>query len=340
MTIIGLIFLLNLLLISLSLTNKSFPFATPIAFFALVIPATYLRIGFDADQYAELFYSIPAGSDWSVYYQLIISSNYEYGFLVIMAILAKFYLPHEILFLTYSSAAIFIILFLASKNRELIIPTLFIYSTTYYLWNEHVQMRQGLSSALFLLSLYFINNHKIKSSLCAGFFSALCHRSGYFFLLGVYLRYKLFDKRSWLLILFFGFLLGQIFGGYKLLMFLDSFGILHWKLSDYLTSDIFTGAISFFSFRVLKSVVITSCILYFWKRLQNYSFMFLLAKVYLLGVFFQFLLIDFYILSIRISQFFMLSEIFLLPWIVRIFFGKVHVVVTFFISTIFLINAM
>lgn len=306
----------------------------------LVSPAVVLRTGFDTEQYIELYDSIPRYLSWEQVYSWVWHSSYEPAFVALMAVLGKYDFDSWSLFLCMTGVSIALVIFVLSKRNYLFIPSLFVFTSTYYLWNEHVQIRQGLASALTFYGLYLLSETKANKYSVSLFFlgSSFFHRVGVLAFLAFLCNKIRFSREFWVLTSLLCVVSGLLNITHYLLFWFDGIGLLHWKISAYLHSDIFNQELSIYSFRVLKSMILACCIFCFWYTIKKDNFLFVLSVFYIIGVCFQFLLLHNYILSIRVSQFFMFVEILLVPYFLWLFNRRYFQVACFFVSVLFLLN--
>lgn len=279
-----------------------------------------------------IFYDDVAACQFNEILELSIISGYEIGFSVLLKLLSILHLAPSIAILTLNLIVISAYMYVFSKFQGLQLQILTIYLSTFYLFNELVQIRQGITSVLFTLSLYFFYR-KSKLSLIfiiSPFFhvSSVLGFTSYF--VG-FIKERKYYICGILISVLFGFGVGTDF----ILDFFVENLYLPEKIKSYHYS-IYGLGFDIISLRYIRLLSVSLLILILWDRIRDEGFLFLLSRVYLLGVMASIVFSDFYILAVRLPQMFVFFEIFIIPYIINYFIPnrKVASATVFLISLI------
>ncbi|WP_442788882.1 EpsG family protein [Grimontia sp. NTOU-MAR1] len=221
--------------------------------------------------------------------------------------------------------------YIFAKDEDRYLQYLMVYFSTFFIFNELIQIRQGTATCLIVLACYLYSRSSKSAFLF--FTPALFHSSTILSILILPLK---FINRRWFFIVF---LLFSIVYGYTIgvdfifqVEFIKSY--IPEKLMSYYLS-VYSLDITIDTARNIKYLVLCYLIFHFWDDFSKNQFYSLIAKVYVFGIALSFALSSFYILSIRIGQLFMVFEVILIPFLISLIFSnpKVRAVATYLVST-------
>lgn len=134
-------------------------------------------------------------------YLMSIDNNKSIGeptFILLAFIISSFSLPHQLLFLTYAFCGILLKVYSINKLSLLPIVSYIIYLSHIILLHDINQIRAGVASGLFLLSIIYYFNDKRKYALII-FIASLFHFSALLFFILLPLSRKRLSKKSYVL---------------------------------------------------------------------------------------------------------------------------------------------
>lgn len=272
----------------------------------LVLITTFFKFGNDTTAYIELYDSVPRLLDFNSFYNYILTSRYEQGFLILAGVLRTLDLNYFFFFAAISSLSIFVLLHSFLNVDKLFFFALIWYIGTFYLWNEHVQIRQGVATSIFMLSLSFLAKRDFFRVFECFLLAIFFHYAAAISLI-YYMCSRLLERRNLVIGgLLFSCLFSLLIGGKELVRFLSNFGIVPTMVVDYLTYSAYSFKIGIFT--LLKGIIFSILILLFWEDFKKNGIFFEFCKVYILGIMMQVLFYDFYILGIRLAQVFLITE--------------------------------
>lgn len=243
-------------------------------------------------------------------------SRYEPGFLLLIEYFSYLSFSKEMFYGLVSTFNMLAVFLLCSKFKKSFYFSIILYFSTYFIYNEQIQIRQGISTALIIFSiLIYLKIRNIKSILIfilSPFFhygSLIC--IPFIFLIKINLR------AFYLICIFLSIILGYVFG---FLFIIEKIGydtLTSISALSYLESEN-NYRIDFFSLRNIKGLLFSSIVLYLWNYISSDYRLYFVSKIYLFGVMIQFLFADIYIYSIRLSQFLLITEVIIIPEILII----------------------
>ncbi|WP_114785928.1 EpsG family protein [Vibrio tetraodonis] len=303
--------------------------------FIIIIVITWFFRDHNSDYLAYLeFYNLVQSSSIEDVFELSKARDFELGFVALISFLASFLPSPELAMLIVTSSVLFVYFYIFHCDRELFLQFLMLYISSYFIFNEMVQIRQGIGACLIIASLYFYS----KSNMFFYLFplGSFFHISSITGIIAIPL--KAIDNRY---IYIYGVLVSLIFGFFIgsdiIINFSSNFFEVPEKISSYQKS-VYSLDISIIELRNIKSLLICLFIFLYWKELNLDNTSSLFCKSYIIGVAISYLFSDFYILSIRLSQGFMFLEVFMIPLILRCTISnkRFRSLATFGISLVFL----
>lgn len=291
-----------------SLRNRLYLFF----FLALVLLAGLREVGIDpdSDNYEEIY---------RTYYSTSASDKVESTFLIISAFFNIFTNDVHLLFLTYAFIGVGFKMFAIRKVTDLTFLTLATYISFYYFVHEVTQIRTGVLSGLFLLSIYYIGEEKRWIAASLIILGSCFHVSGLVLLPMVFLNNKELTGKSkliWSSVVPAGYVL--YFVGVGVLMMLD-IPMVGAKLASYQqaedTGQYGTG-VNVFGPLYLLNVLVYFYLMYFSKTLTGHNKYFaLLMKIFAIGIASYAALSFVTVIAIRVSLLIRVVSLLLFPCI-------------------------
>lgn len=313
-----------------SLRNRLYLFF----FLALVLLAGLREVGIDpdSDNYEEMYRS---------YYSTSSSDKMEFTFLMASAFFNLFTNDVHLLFLTYAFIGVGFKMFAIRKVTDLTFLTLAIYISFYYFVHEVTQIRTGVLSGLFLLSIYYIVEGRRWLALSLILLGACFHVSGLALLPMVFLNNKELTgkgKLVWSCVVLSGYVV--YFVGVGVLMMLD-IPMIGNKLAYYQQAEdtgLSDSGVNVFGPLYLLNIVIYFYLMYFSKPLTVCNKYFpLMMKVFAIGIASYTSLAFVAVIAIRISLLIRVVGVLLFPCIAYTIAPRwVGVVVVLLLGVIYL----
>lgn len=267
--------------------------------------------GVDYDEYRKIFEDVPClneffGSD------ALADIHGEYFFLLLCSVLKSIGLSFEGFSLVFALLSVFITVYAFNKFGWGVTVAVLLYFSHNYFLKEMGQIRNGLSSAILLMSFYYLKNFENKKYFFSVVLASLIHSAALVFLLAHFIIKRSFY--SLFALLAFVFVLG--FVGW-LDMALGLVGqYLPERLSDYIGTDYYSN-IGLSNPQTVKQMAF--CILFFLifdefsknKKISNDMAVVSLGytvKIYMASVFFLLIFVEFDLLARRMASYFAIVE--------------------------------
>lgn len=285
-----------------------------ILFIILSILLIYLKFDTtDKDAYLQL-YNIPSIEKFFSIDLNSINERYEPLFKLLMLSSSSIYLSATMFYGLLGLTSLFLLFYSLKKQPiDIAINSIILYIALYYIFNEHIQIRQGIATNLILLHIY-LRSIKSKYAYLPAFIAPSFHYTSVAALPFLFILNSN-SKQLYLYSFLIALIIGYIADNLNAFKTLSSTGLLPNSMTAYITHSLYGSSANLLSLGVLKSIVISYCIFYLWDNLKNNKHIFLCAKLFILGAVIQLLLLDFYIASIRFSKFLLVTEILLIPYI-------------------------
>lgn len=301
----------------------------------------------DTQIYYDIFKKIDFYNIWD-YYGFYSDTGVEVGWGIYCKIISFFSNSSLILFSLFSFFTFYFI-YCNTKNLNLRFYTvmMFYLPTGFFLMQQFMQIRQGLAIPIVILaSLLFLDGRR-KLALILFFISILFHQIAFSFII-VFLFFIIvnkkidigFNKKKFLLFNILILLLGVLIAR-KILLPLAS-GVFD-RLISYSTSE-YAEQVGFFSISNIKYYLEFVLLLCFTKNklLQNKKYIFLFF-CFTIGLTLRIAFYDFAILSGRLSNVFLLVEIFILPMLLNSVFKRkivliisiIYFILIFYVTWVF-----
>lgn len=310
--------------------------------FSLIFICTFYRFGQDTEAYVNLYREVPKLVSLYDFYKYLLDSRYEPGFLILIGFLKSAGFNFYFFFFIVSLFSVSVLIFIANQFKEFFYLSCFWYVGTYYVWNEHVQIRQGVSTSFFLLALFFLIRKKTFRVFELLLLSFVFHFASLIYFVGFFLEKKINKRSGYILLLLFSLLISLI-GSKNIILYIDRFALvmIPSTVIDYILLSNYAFELKWLTLKNLKIFLISSLIFYYWEELKKNQLVFVMCKFFLIGVSFQLIFRDFYLASVRFSQFFHIVECFIIAYMAKKMFKNkaVYIVgigVCYYLTKLFL----
>ena len=279
---------------------------------ALVLEAGLREVGLDADSdNYEMVYRN--------YYSSSATENVEFTFIAISAFFNFFTKDVHLLFLTYALLGVGLKLLTIRKTTDLVFLSVATYICYYFCVHEVTQMRTGVLSGFFLLSLYFWAEGKTKIAFLLVAIGSCFHVSGLILLPILFLKNRDFSRKGkifWSCMIPAGYMIYLV--GVGVLMVLD-IPFIGAKLASYQQAEStgqYGAGVNVFGPLYLLNVAIFYYLMYFSGTItQRNKYFPLLMKVFALGMC-AFAALSFVtIIALRVSLLMRIVSVLLFPFI-------------------------
>lgn len=258
------------------------------------------------------------------------SFNYliEYSF-VILAKMALFIEDQSAigLFVIYAIIGVCIKYLAISKfmGRELILYSIVVYSTNYFILHEMIQIRVGVATGFLYLSIYYlIHGNKIKYVMYI-IFATLFHYSSIIFIILGFLRFSNISCLKTTIILFFSYTINFAILELDLILRLVELlpaSSIKGKLYAYVVVSQSEYVINVFGLFILTRIIILYFFVFNYKLIEKFnSNIKLFINLYFMGVLSYVVFAAAPVISVRISQLFFFAEVFMIPYLVVVLRG-------------------
>lgn len=254
-------------------------------------------------------------------YNEAISDNFSYFIEISFIYMAKLsnIIKSEnsiVLFILYAILGVSLKMISIKNLSCLWFYSVIVYVSNYFILHEMIQIRAGVASGFILLSIVSIYNRQfIKFFVLIGL-ATLFHYSSIMFVLLWFLKPNEYKKTLYIILILFALLIQFI--GLDIINFI--LGHLPFYKFDP-TAFTYLGEqsteINVYSIFVITRIVILIYFTYFLNRIEKYyKYIFILLKLYALGIFFYIAFSMYPVIAVRISYTLMATEIFIIPTLI------------------------
>ena len=244
-------------------------------------------------------------------------------------------------FLVFAFIGVFVKLFAIYKISKKPYTSIALYILLYFILHEMTQIRAGIAAGLFLLAVDDLDKNKTTLYILKVLIGVFFHYSAILCLLFLFLKREKFNPHLYLVIIIgsigSGILIGENFLDSIIPLLPEFLGV---KLSLYLQflREGEQSELNSVNYYYISILIFSLFLIYNYQKIKD-SVDLLLIKIFIIGVSSFYLLSFFPVLAFRVSEFFLVVLIVLLPNISSIFKEK-FVYVVFIISwaTLFFIS--
>lgn len=302
-----------------------------IASFYLILFAGLREVGVGVDDYS--YYNMFNFKAPSLYEWLFGSYTYdikeiymEPAYVFVNSFIKIFTDEYQFLFLTIAFLSVGIASYNYYGYSKYIFLTLLLFFVHTYLYRDMNQIRAAVAAAiaLFLIAQIHRREHiKIWITICiAGMF----HIASLTLVFAYITSFIKLTRKRVLFIYILAVIFGLIGISQIIISVVPGGGFLAMKLYSYTANDRYASALSLFDITNIKNSFILFIIILFWNRLEKIIPYFkTIVLFYLLAVFIRIAFYDLGVLAARISTFFGIVEVILIPYFIYLFRQKVFI---------------
>lgn len=263
--------------------------------------------------------------------------NVEYGYYLLNKFLGFVTNNAQVIFLVMAILILAIKGFIIKKRSRAEFLSIYLYFAMYFLVYDMGQIRSSLAQALTFLAIYLYIDKKVKSSIVLILIAATFHTSALIILLIFLFRDKWISDKIALIIVGASVIIGQLLDLNKIGAIAKHFnGPLAHKIYEYTASSKYAVKIGLSS-NVIFDVVIFAFILYMRKRYKQKGREFnVLFNCYLLAISVYLLFNNYFVIAVRLSDYFRLSLLILIPMLLYLIENKTLRYIVLFILIIVL----
>lgn len=299
-------------------------------------------VGADDLSYINKFHEIPDISYWFFgdYNYSFANAWMEPAYIFLGACLKYFTTDYIYLFLLIATLSVGFASYNYYRYTHYVFFALLLFYVHTYLYRDLNQIRSAVAAALGLFLVFSLHHKQHLKSTLIIFFAAMFHMAALSYFVVFILSFFGISRKFMVLGVIFSVAVGAIGISYIILNALPGMGFVTEKLSDYADSG-YAESVKLFDITNIKNLFIFSLCIFFWKDLSRRAPYFqTLMLFYFVAVCWRILFNDFGIFAARISTFFAVVEVILIPAFLYIFRHKVLVgiVIILYASLIFYLN--
>lgn len=285
-----------------------------------------LGVGNDDEAYVNMFLSIPDISHWlsGDYIYSLRETQMEVGYLAISSTVRFFTNDYVFLFLVIASISIGISCYNYYRYSPYIFLTLVLFFVHTYLYRDMNQIRAACAAAI---GLYLINQiylKQIKKGVLTILVCGLFHTAALALIIPFSLSFLKVTRKKLILIFSISFVFGAIGISSFLLNILPGGNYITSKLISYSSVDKYVESVSLFDLSNIKNIILFFLFIFYWNKIESKVKYFKIMMVfYTVGVSWRILFSDFGIIAGRVSTFFSIVEVILIPCLLLAFKNKI-----------------
>jgi len=283
-------------------------------------------VGADDFSYYDMFmYEAPNLFEWlfGSYVYDIKELYMEPGYVFLNSFLRVFTDEYIVLFLTVAFLSVGIASYNYHRYSKYVFLALLLFFVHTYLYRDMNQIRAGVAAAIGLFLIAQIHNREHLKVFFTLFIMSLFHIASVALIFAYFMSFIRVTRKRVLLAYSLALLLGIIGISQIIINVVPGGGFLAMKLYSYTTNTRYVSAVSLFDITNIKNSMILFMILLFWTRLEKvvpYFHTFVLF--YLMAVSIRIAFWDLGVLAARISTFFGIVEVILIPYFIYLFRQK------------------
>lgn len=263
----------------------------------------------------------------------------EPAYVAFGAFIKLFTSDYRWMFLGVASLSVGIAAYNYYKLSKYAFLTLLLFFVHTYLYRDMTQIRSAIAAAIGLFLIPQLSEQKRIKPLITISFAGLFHMASLSLLIAYFISLFNFNRKHILLGLGISFLLAAVGVSNLLIQALPNLGYITVILEGYQNSQ-YVDTVNIFDLTNVKNLSIMCLILFFWKRLKKkVPFFEMLALFMFLATAWRIVFSDFGIFAARISTFFGIVEVILLPSFVMIFRSKLIItllIIAYSFATLYL----
>lgn len=224
-------------------------------------------------------------------------------------------------FFLISALSLTIIFYVCWKESKYPLLSIFLYLSYLYFTDGVTTIRAGLSSSIFLLSVYYLKNNQRKKAFLLCILATLTHNTGIFSFIIFILNQQQIKKKRWIFILIIGILFSllNIFSISNIITILPFPISVKDKLNIYLSLTGMSNSNKANIFSIGNLIQICFTLVYLYNLKDSQKRYILNIKLYIISYFLLCIFSSFDTIPFRLSQYFVVSEILLWPSFISMF---------------------
>lgn len=288
-----------------------------------------LGVGADDGSYYDMFmYEAPNFFEWFFgdYVYDIKVLYMEPGYVFLNSFLRIFTDEYIVLFLTVAFISVGIAAYNYNRYSKYVLLTLLLFFVHTYLYRDMNQIRAAVAAAIGLFLVAHIYNRENFKVFITLFVMSLFHIASVTLIFAYFMSFIKITRKRVLFIYLLALTFGIIGVSQIIINVVPGGGFLAMKLYSYTADTRYVSAVSLFDITNIKNSMILFMILLFWRRLEKVTPYFkTFVLFYLLSVTIRIAFWDLGVLAARISTFFGIVEVILIPYFIYIFRQKVFI---------------
>lgn len=250
----------------------------------------------------------------------------EPGYVLINSVIRVFTDSYIVLFFVISSLSVGIAAYNYKRYSKYVFLTFLLFFVHTYLYRDMNQIRSAVAAAICLFLIAQIHKKEHMKIWLTLFFASVFHVASLSVAVAYILSFIKVTRKRVLIAYILSFLMGAIGISQIALSVVPGGGFFASKLHSYTANGSYANAVSFFDVTNVKNSFVLIFILIFWERLEKkVPYFATLVLFYLLAVGIRLAFWDLGVIAARISTFFAMVEVILIPYFVTIFRQKILV---------------
>jgi hypothetical protein len=290
------------------------------------------HVAFDYDNYVERFVMVPDIGYWFTgeFVYTFTEVRMEPAYIAVGALIKTFTNEHIWMFLSVAFLSVGIASYNYYRHAHYIFLTLLLFYVHTYFYRDMTQIRSAVAAAVGLFLIIQLHKKEYYKALLTIVFAGLFHMAALSYLIIYFASFIKITRNKVALWLVFAVVLGGIGISKVVMSVLPNLGYITIKLISYASNEQHVESVSLFDVTNIKNLAIMGFILLFWTKLENKSPYFNTLVLFMfMATFWRLAFADFGIVAARISTFFGVVEVILVPMFILIFRQKI--VATFFV---------
>ncbi len=282
-----------------------------------------INVGYDNEDHERFFHKIASGS-------VSVHDFKEPGY-SLLSLVVSYFGNYSLFLIVYSAISILILIITIRYFSVNPYVSLYMYYAFYFLGNNMGKIRQSLAVLFLLLALKYLNKNEKKIFVIIVIIGATFHASALFFLVFLFLNKINLSKKVMYFCIVLAVIIGQLgiveYIYYNLIgksQFISSIDFLDLKrLSLYSDSEYTVrqgGGYLGFLYILINSVLVV----WFFDKFKQFKDKkaLIIAKTYYWGTIFFFLFFNLALINSRLTMGFLMTQIFLVPYLFKFINNK------------------
>jgi hypothetical protein len=279
----------------------------------------------DLNYYNMFIFHAPSLYEWLFgnYIYDIKELHMEPGYILVNSFVKIFTNNYTFLFLTIASLSVGIVSYNYYRYSKYLFLTLLLFFVHTYLYRDMNQIRAGVAAAIGLFLIAQIYNREHFKVFFTLFIATSFHIASFTLVFAYLLSFVDLTRKRVLVSYIVAVIFGLVGISQIVLSVIPGGGFLAMKLYSYTANERYASAISLFDITNIKNSFILFVVILFWSRLEKVIPYFkTIILFYLLAVVTRIAFYDLGVLAARISTFFGIVEVIIVPYFIYLFRQK------------------